>query len=235
VIELVLQRVAQLLRFGHQRLAPLQRAAQARDVVFDVGELLLVHEPILFELRLARLQLGDGLYQPRLAIEHRQLELGVRQPQQRLARLDDVARFDHHAFHAAAFDGIQVDGLARHDPRTQRDEIGEGAACHRRDAELPAFHAQVPLTVEQEREQQPRGHQRERAGRNLEAPLAPPRQGDGAVHGKSVHRFRVQHTRSFSLAPLCRERAVGARRLRPDPDTREHSPGCALSARSAAE
>ena len=150
--------VALLHRLERRRLVVAgQRALEAHHVVLDGRELLGIVEAVLLERGLASLQLRDGLDEPRLAIEHHELELGIAEANQRLILLHHVAGFDQHLLDAAAFDGIQIDSVARHDARAQRNEVVKGAASHGADGELVALDPQMALAIEQRGEQCIRG------------------------------------------------------------------------------
>ena len=149
VVELVLQGVARLPGIRRQRLAPVQRTRKAHHVVLDTRELLQVVEPILLERRLPFLQLRDGFDEPRFAIEHHQLELGIAEADQRLVLHHHVSGFHQYLLYPPAFDGIQIDSVARHDPRAQRNEVVESAARHGADGELVALDPQMAFAVEQ--------------------------------------------------------------------------------------
>ena len=155
VVELVLHGVARFLRI-REAAAPCggSSARSSRTTLYSMlRELLLVVEAVLLELRLPCLQLGDGFDEPRFAIEHLELELGIAEAHQRLVLRHHVAGLHEHLLDAPAFDGVQIDSVARHDARAQRNEVVKGAARHGADGELVALDAQMPFAVEQRREQ----------------------------------------------------------------------------------
>jgi len=96
-------------------IAPRERALQTDDVVIDLREGFLIGDAILLELGLIGLQLRDRLDQPPFPVEDVELELCIAQLHQRLTPGHSVPGLRKYPLHAAAFEGIQVYGVERHD------------------------------------------------------------------------------------------------------------------------
>ena len=133
-----------------QVVAPRRRAGQAGDVVVDVGGGLLIGQTAVLQLFLVGLQLGDGLDQPALAVQHVQLQAGVTKLQQRLPGLDHVPGLGVHLLNLPALQGVQIDDVVRRDLAAQGGEVVEGPLFHRVDRDLGRRHPHAALTAAEE-------------------------------------------------------------------------------------
>ena len=164
--------------------AAIQSALETDDVVVDLRQGLLIGHPVLLQLGLVGLRLGDGLHQPTLAIQHVQFQRRVAELHQRLARFHAVARLHQDVLDAAALHRIQVDRVMGNDFTGERNDVVIHAPLGGPNREAGGRNADTALC---RTEQQHAGndHQEQRH-HTQQQPLpqlqAPPRLRQGPVH-----------------------------------------------------
>ncbi len=110
-----------------QDLVDRQIALQLADLVFDIQQVVVVFEPVLFKGQL----LGRDL----------KLQRRIGQNDQRLARFHHRAIFDQHLFHRAALVGGEIIGEERRHGTAHRDVVLERALGDRADGQPVDRHA----------------------------------------------------------------------------------------------
>jgi hypothetical protein len=183
VVDLFVQ-VARDIALGQQGVAPLGDPLQPGDVVLDLGGRLFVGDAGVLQLLFVALELGDRLHQAALSVQHLQFQLGVAEPQQRLADGQHVAGLGKNLLHLAAFQRIEVDHVLRLGRRAQDNEIVEHAALDGSERDVLGRHAHAGRRTGHHREAHAAGRQNQRCDAAGEHdPTPPPRR----PFNRSVH------------------------------------------------
>jgi hypothetical protein len=124
-------------------LLPFDGARQSRDLVVDFHEVALVRQPVLLQLQFERPHEVELFRDGGFAAEYFELQIGVRKPDDRVARLDHGAVFDQDLFDAPALDRVEVHGAARYQPPAHRDEVLERADRHLGDGDAFGIDAEA--------------------------------------------------------------------------------------------
>jgi hypothetical protein len=151
----------------------------------NVGERFVIRGTVIFELSFEALQLGDRLDKAPCVVEHIQFQLRISETEQRLARDDVVARLCEQLLNLAAFHGVEIDQFLGLNFTAQREDIVKNRRLGSPDAEL--FGGDSKRTIIQfanhVRPEEPEYHKQADRGRDLKMLVAPPRAGDGYIHG----------------------------------------------------
>ena len=124
--------------------AALVLAAEARDVVLELGELLAEVQLVLVEREAGVADVVDLLGELGLVAERLQRELVVREPEQRLPGGDDGALLDELLLDLPADDGVEVDRAEREDVARDGDVLLKRPALDGRDREPVGFDVEPP-------------------------------------------------------------------------------------------
>ncbi|MBN9554574.1 MAG: hypothetical protein J0H61_07860 [Alphaproteobacteria bacterium] len=171
--------------------ARLEQGIVARRGMFQCGDVVAdgfqdggVVGAIGFELGLEGLKLGDRFDQPSFIVQDFQLKLLVAEDDQRLARRHRVAGLHQKLRDLASRQGIEIDGVLRHDRAMQRHEIVEGASRHAADGDVRARDRQAALRGRAQ-DQGARDQNQKKRARHPQRPrsrLTPPGRNDRPVH-----------------------------------------------------
>ncbi len=187
VVELVVDLVGLLawrIAHGHQGIAPPGHPFQAQDVVVDQGQGLLVVGPVLLQLLLVRLQLGDRFHQAAFLVQHFEFQLDVAELHQRLARRHLIAGLHQHLLHLPALQGVEVDGVPGDHLALQRGQVVEHVRADSVDADRAGRDADAALGLAEEGHghQEHCGHDDNGAARQTDSGRPPPGPTDPLIH-----------------------------------------------------